>query len=101
MKKDVNKKGSNVTKKIADSSIDTVKEGEEFLVDTTIADAGFALAGETFGASIVVGLGAAYINDLVVDHIASGAKSAVRVAEKEEKKAEKSIGSTLKKTETR
>jgi hypothetical protein len=86
-----------VTEKISDSSIDTVKEGEEFIVDTAIADTGFALAGETFGASIVVGLGAAYVNDLVVDHVSAGAKSVVRVAEKEEKKAEHSIGKTFKK----
>jgi len=97
LNKDVNKKGSNVTEKIADSTIDTAKEGEEFIVDTAIADAGFALAGETFGASIVVGLGAAYVNDLIVDHVAAGAKSAVRFAEKEEKKAEHSIGKTFKK----
>jgi hypothetical protein len=82
-----------VTEKISDSSIDTVKEGEEFIVDTAIADTGFALAGETFGASIVVGLGAAYVND----HVSAGAKSVVRVAEKEEKKAEHSIGKTFKK----
>jgi len=44
----VNKKGSSVTEKIADSTIDTAREGEKFVVDTTIADAGFALAGETF-----------------------------------------------------
>jgi len=99
LNKDVNKKGSNVTENISESSIDTIKEGEEFVVDTAIADAGFALAGETFGASIVVGLGAAYVNDLIVDHVAAGAKSAVRVAEKEEKKAEKSIGKTFKKIE--
>jgi len=97
LNEDVNKKGSNITEKTADSSIDTVKEGEEFVVDTAIADAGFALAGETFGASIVVGLGAAYVNDLIVDHVAAGAKSAVRVAERQEKKAEKSIGKTFKK----
>jgi hypothetical protein len=97
LNKDVNKKRSNVTEKIADSSIDTVKEGEEFIVDTAIADTGFALAGDTFGASIVIGLGAAYVNDLIVDHVAAGAKSAVRVAEKEEKKAEKTIGKTFKK----
>ena len=97
LKKDVNKKGSNVTENISESSIDTIKEGEEFVVDTAIADAGFALAWETFGASIVVGLGAAYVNDLIVDHVAAGAKSSVRSAEKEEKKAEKSIGKTFKK----
>ena len=101
LKKDINKKGSNVTEKIADSSIDTAKEGEEFVVDTAIADTGFALAGETFGAGIVVGLGAAYVNDLVVDHVAAGAKSVVRVAERQEKKAEKSVGSTFKKKEIR
>jgi hypothetical protein len=96
LNKDVNKK-SNVTEKISDSTVDTIKDGERFVVDTTIADAGFALAGETFGASIVVGLGEAYINDLVVDHVAAGAKSVVRVAEKEEKKAEHSVGKTFKK----
>jgi len=97
LNKDVNKKGSNVTEKIADSSIDTVKDGEEFIVDTAIADASFALAGETFGASIVVGMGLAYVNDLAASHIAAGAKSTVRFAEKEEKKAEHSIGKTFKK----
>jgi hypothetical protein len=39
----------------------------------------------------------AYVNDLVVSHVAAGAKSAVRVVEKEEKKAEHSIGKTFKK----
>jgi len=97
LNKDVNKKGSNVTEKIADSSIDTVKEGEEFVVDTAIADAGFALAAETFEASIVLDLGAAYVNDLVIDHVAAGAKTVVRVAERQEKKAEHSIGKTFKK----
>ena len=97
LNKDVNKKGSNVTEKIADSTIDTMRDGEKFLVDTTIADAGFALAGETFGASIVVGLGLAYVNDLVVSHVDAGAKSAVKVAERQEKKAEHSIGKTFKK----
>lgn len=98
VKNDFNNKGSNVTEKIADSSIDTAKEDEEFVVDTAIADTGFALAGETFVASIVVGLGAAYVNDLVVDHVAAGAKSVVRVAERQEKKTEHSIGKTFKKT---
>jgi hypothetical protein len=74
-----------------------VKEGEEFVVDTAIVDTGFALAGETFEASIVVGLGAAYVNDLVVHHISAGAKKVVRVAERQEKKAEHSIGKTFKK----
>ena len=97
LNKVVNKK-SNVTEKIADSSIDTVKDGENFVVDTAIADTGFALAGETFGASIVVGLGLAYVNDLVASHVAAGAKDVVRIAERQEKKAEKSIGSTFKKT---
>jgi len=97
LNKDVNKKGSNVTENIADSSIDTMKNGEEFVVDTAIADAGFAAAGETFGASIGVGLGLAYVNDLVASHVAAGSKSAVRFAEKEEKKAEHSIGKTFKK----
>ena len=97
LNKDVNKKGSNVTEKVADSTIDTVKDGEEFLVDTAIADASFALAGETFGASIVVGVGLAYVNDLAASHIAAGAKSTVRFAEKQEKKAEHSIGKTFKK----
>jgi len=96
LNKDVNKKGSNVTEKIADSTIDTAIDGEEFLVDTALADTGFALAGETFGASIVVGVGLAYINDLAASHIASGAKSTVRFAEKQEKKAEHSIGKTFK-----
>jgi len=86
-----------VTEKIADSSIDTVKEGEEFIVDTAIADTGFALAGETFGASIVVGLGAVYVNNLVVDHVAAGTTSVVRVAERQHIKAEHSIGNTFKK----
>jgi len=96
LNKDVNKKESNVTEKIADSTIDTAKDGEEFVVDNLIADASFALAGETFGASIVVGVGLAYINDLTASHIASGAKSTVRFAEKQEKKAEHSIGQTFK-----
>jgi hypothetical protein len=96
LNKDVNKKGSNMTEKVADSTIDTAKDGEEFIVDNAIADASFALAGETFGASIVVGMGAAYINDLVVEHVAAGTKSTVRFAEKQEKKAEHSIGKTFK-----
>ena len=96
LNKDVNKKGSNITEKIADSSIDTIKDGEEFAADTAIADASFALAGETFGASIVVGVGLAYVNDLAASHIAAGAKSTVRFAEKQEKKAEHSIGKTFK-----
>jgi len=74
-----------------------MKEEKEFVVDTAIADAGFALAGETFGWSIVVAMAGAYVNDLVVSHVAAGAKSAVRVVEKEEKKAEHSIGKTFKK----
>jgi hypothetical protein len=97
LNKDVNKKGSNITEKVADSTIDTAKDGEEFIVDNAIADASFALAGETFGASIVVGVGLAYVNDLAASDIAAGAKSAVRFAEKEEKKAEHSIGKTFKK----
>jgi hypothetical protein len=97
LNKDVNKKGSNVTEKVADSTIDTAKDGEEFFVDTAIADASFALAGETFGASIVVGVGLVYVNDLAASHIAAGAKSTVRFAEKQEKKAEHSIGKTFKK----
>jgi len=97
LNKDVNKNGSNVTGKIADSTIDTAIDSEEFLVDTAIADTSFALAGETFGASIVVGVGLAYVNDLAASHIAAGAKSAVRVAERQEKKAEHSIGKTFKK----
>jgi hypothetical protein len=32
LNKDVNKKGSNVTEKVADSSIDTAKNGEQFIV---------------------------------------------------------------------
>ena len=96
LNKDVNKKGSNVTEKIADSTIDTAADGEEFLVDNFIADTSFALAGETFGASIVVGVGLAYVNDLAASHIAAGAKSAVRGAERQEKKAEHSIGKTFK-----
>jgi hypothetical protein len=82
VKKNLSNKKSNVTVKIADSSIDTAKEGEEFVVDTAIVDAGFGLAICTFGASIVVGLGAAYVNHLVVDHVAAGAKSVVRSAER-------------------
>jgi hypothetical protein len=97
LNKDVNKKGSNVTEKVADSTIDTAKDGEEFLVDTCIADASFALAPETFGASIVVGVGLIYVNDLAASHIAAGAKSTVRFAETQEKKAEHSIGKTFKK----
>ena len=97
LNKDVNKKGSNVTEKISHSTVDTMKNGEEFVVDTAIADAGFALAGETFGSSIVVGIGLAYVSDLAASHIAAGSKSAVRFAEKEEKKAEHSIGKTFKK----
>ena len=97
LNQDVNKKGSNITEKIADSSIDTVKDGEEFIVDTAIADTGFALAGETFGASIVLSLGAAYVNDLIVEHVAASAKSVARIAERQEKKAEHSIGKTFKK----
>jgi len=67
MKKDFSNKKSNVTEKLAYSSIDTAKEGEGFVVDIAIADAGFSPAGETFGAPIVIKLGAAYVNDLVVD----------------------------------
>ena len=96
LNKDVNKKGSNITEKVADSTIDTAKDGEEFIVDTALADTGFAFAGETFGASIVVGMGLAYLNDLAASHIAAGAKSTVRFAEKQEKKAEHSIGKTFK-----
>jgi len=97
LNKDVNKKESNITEKVTDSTIDTAKDGEQFIVDTAIADASFALAGETFGASIVVGVGLAYVNDLAASHIAAGAKSTVRFAEKQEKKAEHSIGKTFKK----
>jgi hypothetical protein len=97
LNKDVNKKGSNITEKVADSTIDTAKDGEEFIVGTALADIGFAAAPETFGASIILGLSAAYINDLAASHIAAGAKSTVRFAEKQEKKAEHSIGKTFKK----
>jgi hypothetical protein len=41
-------------------------------------------------------MGLAYVNDLAASHIAAGAKSTVRFAEKEEKKAEHSIGKTFK-----
>ena len=96
LNKDVNEKGSNISEKLADSTIDTAKDGEEFIVDNLIADTSFALAGETFGASIVVGVGLAYVNDLAASHIAAGAKSTVRFAEKQEKKAKHSIGTTFK-----
>jgi hypothetical protein len=49
MKKDYINEKSNVMEKIADSSIDTATDIQEFLVDKAIADAEFAFAGDVWG----------------------------------------------------
>ena len=91
------KNSSNALEKVFDIGIDTAKNAEKFAVDNAIADVGLGLAGETFGASAVVAMGAIAVNDFVADHVAVEAKKVVRQAEKVEKSVEHTVVKTAKK----
>ena len=90
IKHDTQNDHSNLHKAVA-SSIDIAKNGEQFIVDGEIMTASLALAPETMGASVVVGLGAVIVNDLVSSHIASEAKGSLHSVGKGLKKAGRSV----------
>jgi hypothetical protein len=86
IKGDVNNDKSALEKS-ADVTLDTAKNAEEFAVDGEIIGTSLALAPETMGVSLVVGLGAVIVNDLVAEHITEYAKEEIP-----------KVGETLKKT---
>ena len=61
----------------ADITIDTAKQAEEYVVDGEILSASLALAPETAGLSLVLGVGGVIINDMLAGHVAEEAKQAV------------------------
>jgi hypothetical protein len=88
-------------------AVDVGKEVYKTISDNAIMDTSIALAGETFGASIIVGMGVTIVNDFVADHAAIEAKKLVDETEKlavkgikkinkVEKSVEHTVGKSLK-----
>lgn len=96
IKHDTQNDHSDLHKAVA-STIDIAKNGEQFVVDGEIMATSLALAPETMGASLVVGLGAVIVNDLITSHIASEAKDNLHSVGKGLKKAGNSVKHFFKK----
>jgi hypothetical protein len=88
-------------------AVDVSKEVYKTISDNAIMDTFIALAGETFGASIIIGMGVTILNDYVADHAAIEAKKLVGETEnlavtvntkinKVEKIVEHTVGKSLK-----
>jgi len=104
LSKDFNTPGS-AFKRVGYSGVDVTKNVYETASDIAIMDTSFALAPETFGASIIVGLGATVINDFAAQHAAQAGKKLVDETEKfggfiryGEKTVEHSVWSSVKNT---
>ena len=74
IKEDLKGKKSKLEESV-DIGIDTGKVAEEAVVDSEIMATSLALAPETMGASLVVGLGAMVINDMIAGHVAAEMKN--------------------------
>jgi CRISPR/Cas system-associated exonuclease Cas4 (RecB family) len=95
IKGDVNKDKSALEKS-ADVTLDTAKNAEEFAVDGEIIGTSLALAPETMGVSLVVGLGAVIVNDLVAEHITEYAKEKIPTVGATVQKTAKKVWNFLK-----
>jgi hypothetical protein len=82
--------------KSVDIGIDSSKIAEEAVVDGEILSASLALAPETMGASLVVGLGAMVINDMIAGHVADEMKEEAPKVGKALENTGKKIGKWLR-----
>ena len=79
-----------------DIGIDTAKVAEQYVVDGEIIGTSLALAPETMGASLVVGLGAVMINDMLSNHLAEDVKDEVPKIGHAIEKGAKKVGNFFK-----
>jgi len=86
----------SVAEESVDISIDTAKVAEQYVVDGEIIGTSLALAPETMGASLVIGLGAVMINDMLSNHLAEDMKDEVPKVGNALKKTGKKIGNFFK-----